>query len=200
MSKEQCTVDIQQYVDDPANFDVLKEAASKLLQAQESQFEAIKKEKWYNRLFDFVTFSHKNEKRMAEQIGTLAQAQNIFMEVLTMLSASDSKVADLAKSNMEYIKRLAENDNYLLSRLRTLENHILGINKAYSIINLSERDKSILSGCLIHIAKAYDIPSDTQQQYANTVLQAIQNNGDSIDHLDNAIDSLSDITIVLYCL
>ena len=47
-----------------SNFDDLKQAVTTLTTATEQQFEAIKNEKWYTRLFNCITFSKKNSKRI----------------------------------------------------------------------------------------------------------------------------------------
>ena len=79
--RERVEVDFLTYKNSDTGFEDLKLAVAKLTTASEEQFEQIKKEKWYNRVWDMVTFSKKNEKRLAQQIGNLAQAQIILMEM-----------------------------------------------------------------------------------------------------------------------
>lgn len=195
------TVDINNYYSDEANFDNLKEAASRLLNASEKQFEEIKKEKWFNRVFDLVTFSQKEKKRTADQITTLSQAQQILMEILTILSDSDNKVADLAMENLENIKRLIQNDTYLMKRLIRLENNALGIKKNTDPQNLSQKNQSVLSGCLYHMKDLYCEISSLQKNYVNTLLDYIDNNGDTVENLDYALSTIeeSDRKTILIC-
>lgn len=44
------------------DYDAIREAVKKLSSTSQEQFETIKKEKWYNRVFDMVTFSQKGKK------------------------------------------------------------------------------------------------------------------------------------------
>lgn len=199
----QATVDINNYYTDETNFDNLKEAASKLLNASEKQFEEIKKEKWFNRIFDLVAFSQKGKKRTADQITTLSQAQQILMEILTILSESDNKVADLAMENMENIKRLIQNDTYLMKRLIRLENNTLGIKKNTDPQSLSQKSKSILSGCLYHMTDLYEETSSLQKSYVNTLLDYIDNNGDTVENLEHALNTVEELdrkTILICCM
>lgn len=204
MTKAQATVDINNYYTDEANFFSLKEAASKLLNSPEQQFEEIKKEKWFNRVFDLVTFSQKGGKRTAEHITTLSQAQQILMEILTILSESDNKIADLAMENMENIKRLVLNDNYLMKRLIQLENNALGIKKSTDAQSLSQKNRSILSGCLYQMEKLYSGNLSYQQKnYADTLLGYINNSGDTVENLEYALNTAEEAarkTILTCCM
>lgn len=164
------------YYNKSCNFEDLENAVNKLIHATEAQFQEIKQEKWYHRLFDMVTFSKKREKRMAGQIGSLAQAQEILLEILVHLSATDTEVADLARTCMDDIRLLQENDIYLLQKINTLEDIcILGIKKNEDIKDLPLRAKQILSACLRHASLQYSdsVPSENQKAYANAVLNYI---------------------------
>ena len=83
--QELLKIETENFVDNVENRDMLVEAIKRISNASEAQFEEIKKEKWYNRLFDLVTFSKKGEKRLAQQITTVAQTQQILIEILLRL-------------------------------------------------------------------------------------------------------------------
>lgn len=192
MAVEELKVDFECYNNDESYYNDLKIAAEKLFTASEAQFEEIKKEKWYNRLWDLVTFSQKGKKRLAEQISTVSQAQQILMEILVRLSDRDKKVSDLVVTCYNNIKQLQEQDTYLFERITELENScILGIKKSADIADLSEKNKQILSGCLHYLMNYYIDKniSDCQKQYANSVLNYI----DSDATIENISEALSEM-------
>lgn len=192
MAVEELKVDFECYNNDESYYNDLKIAAEKLFTASEAQFEKIKKEKWYNRLWDLVTFSQKGKKRLAEQISTVSQAQQILMEILVRLSDRDKKVSDLVVTCYNNIKQLQEQDTYLFERITELENScILGIKKSADIADLSEKNKQILSGCLHYLMNYYIDKniSDRQKQYANSVLNYI----DSDATIENISEALSEM-------
>ena len=50
-------------------------AIKKLSTSSENQFNELKNERWFNRLFNMITFSNKKNIRLAEQINTLRNLQ-----------------------------------------------------------------------------------------------------------------------------
>lgn len=203
MAMKSLTIDYDYYNSNENNFDDLKEAVAQLTNASEQQFTEIKSEKWFNRVFDMITFSQKGKKRMAEQIGSLAQAQEILIDILLRLSSSDEKVARLVQKSFENIKRLQENDAFLLNKIKALENTcLLGIKKSSDIADLSERDKQILSGCLYYLLNCYENTSEEQKKYANAVLNYTGAEA-SVDNISNAIaemDVVSRKKVLVCCM
>lgn len=175
--QELLKIETENFVDNVENRDMLVEAIKRISNASEAQFEEIKKEKWYNRLFDLVTFSKKGEKRLAQQITTVAQTQQILIEILLRLSENDAEISDLVQQNMQYIKQLQGQDVYLLERIQQLEklvrNNEIGIKKELDISDLSDKNKEILYALLIYLAENIEYSSDEQKKYANIVLKYI---------------------------
>ena len=68
MAQELLSIDTEYLETNHTAFLAFKESAEKLLSASEKDFESIKKEKWFTRLFDIVTFSRKNDIRLGSQI------------------------------------------------------------------------------------------------------------------------------------
>ena len=173
--KELYTVDYEAYSQSETGFEDLKAAVENLATANEQQFEEIKNEKWYTRLFDNITNSKKNEKRLASQIINLNQAQTVLTEMLVRLSDRDAKVAQLVKNSYSFIKKLSENDLALQSKINYLENHfVLGIRNSDDIRALSDNSKALLNECLLKLSDIYregdSYPSAEQQDFANGVL------------------------------
>lgn len=172
-------------------FDDLKQAVTKIMTVSENQFEEIKKEKWYTRVFDMVTFSQKKNKRVAEQIGNLAQAQQVLMEILIMLSDTDNRVTELVTDNAESIKKLQENDTYLLKKVIRLEHKLFRIQEVDDIANLSKNGKCILCGCLYYLSEQFEDNSVSQQNYAEVVIKYIQTDAE-VENIFEAIQACSE--------
>ncbi len=161
-------------------YDDIQMAIQKLSSASQAQFEEIKKEKWYNRLWDMVTFSQKGKKRLAEQIGTVAQAQQILVEMLLRLSDQDRNIAELVMKNSSYIERIQRDNIYLLTEINLLKDRIADLNVKVkydaNIKDLNDEEKRALSGCLYNLVEQYDSPSDRQKEYGNTILKIVDEN------------------------
>ena len=144
-------------------------ASKQLLTATEQQFESIRNEKWFNRVFDMITFSQKKNIRIGEQIQTLSQAQNILLQILPRIAMENMHVASYINENKNTIETLTENDLSLLKLYKNLQMHLeyerLGIKKAQNIADLSEVDKLALSACLRDLAGRFEKTSELQQQY-----------------------------------
>lgn len=170
----------------------VRQAITRLSTASEEQFQEIKKEKWFNRLWDMVTLSSKKEIRMAEQISTLAQAQEGLIKILVILSAQNQEISDLVCENFESVRKLQKNDIYLLNRLKDLENEVYGFSKAVKIAELSPLNKKWLNSCLYYLSQKSEHPSDRQKEYANAVLSLVDNDDCHTDGVDNTEAALED--------
>ncbi len=169
--KEELMLNEAAYDANQEDYDAIKQAIESLSKSSQEQFEEMKKEKWYNRVFDMITFSQKGKKRLAEQIGTIAQAQQIFIELLLRLSSNDANISNIIAESMDDIRRIQGQNIYLLSKINQLENISLGIKADMDINKLSDRYKQVLSACLYKINGMNSESSDTQQNYANTVIR-----------------------------
>lgn len=158
------------FLGDQEDYDAIRVAVKKLSTSSQEQFEKMKNEKWYNRVFDMVTFSQKSKKRLAEQISTITQAQQIFIELLLRLSSNDVEISQIVCESMEDIRRIQEQNIYLLARIERLENVSLGITPDMDIKRLSERGKQVLCGCLYEINERDGDASEAQKKYANAVI------------------------------
>lgn len=193
MIKEMIQIDYDYYESDENNFQDLKEAVSKLTGSTEKQFEEIKKEKWFNRVFDMITFSKKNEKRMSGQIGNLVQAQQLLMEILLRLSNRDRKISDFVTESFEKIEKLSKHDIELAKKVKQLENtYILGIGKQTDISDLSDTNKQVLGGMFNSMMNKFEEITEEQQNYANKILKYLGVEVQQID-LIKSIDSIDSI-------
>lgn len=167
----------------------LASALKSLTTASEKDFEVIKNYPWYKRLFDMVTLSNNREIHLANQISSLAQAQNILIEILIRLAESSTEVSNLAFSAKQDIEKLSQHDLVLLKKIKTLENVIFCVKKDTDISTLSSREKCILSASLFKIAKKVGNPSQDQKDFASIVQRYI---GESAQ-MDNPFSALANV-------
>lgn len=185
---EELIVDEANFCKTDEDYDALREAIQKLSLATEDQFKEIKEEKWYNRVFDMITFSKKGEKRLAEQVSSVAQAQQILIELLLRLSNNDAKISDLVLESMEDIMRLQEQDEYLLEKIKKFRDRELGKYPNYNIEQLSRENKEVLTACLYYLCDVINSTSENQREYAKNVLDYVGTN----KNMDNVLNALED--------
>lgn len=186
---EEVRVNPEMYSGSQEDYDALKAAVKQLSSASQEQFETIKKEKWYNRVFDMVTFSQKGKKRIAEQVSTLAQAQQILIELLMRLSDNDSSVSRLVVESMEDIKRIQEQNLYLFSKIKKLEDISLGMKPDMDLNRLSEKNKKVLCACLYNINAQDGNASENQKAFADQVMNYL-NVDAQMDHPTAALEDM----------
>lgn len=169
----------------------VERAIKQLFTASEEQFEEIKKEKWFHRLWKMVTLSNKKEIQMAEQISTLAQAQEGLVKILVILSAHNQEISDLVRDNMEFIKKLQTNNKDLLNRSTDLENKVYGFTKGYNISKLSRVEKATLNSCIYYLSQQFEPPSDNQRDYDRGIQRLLNNEDTRTDGVDLTKDFLT---------
>lgn len=147
-------------------------AVRKLSNTSEEEFQKIKNETWFTRVFDMVTFSNKKDMRLANQIQSVAQAQEILIQLLVRLSARDQELFELVEDAFSKIERLSRQDLLLAKKLKKLESQFyFGISESISLLDLDEAEKQLLGAILLEISNCYESPSEIQQKYANFILR-----------------------------
>lgn len=190
MTKEQCSLQ-PNYYGSSCDFQDLQSAVQQLTTKSDAQFEELKNEKWFHRIFNMVICPRKNNIRMAEQITSLAQAQGILIEILVRLADQDANIAGMVMQSQSDIRALAQNSAYLQERLYLLEDKSYGIKENENLKDLNSQQRNILSGCLNEASKLYVMPSNEQRLYANELLNYL--NADAqVANLEDALDDLED--------
>ena len=190
MTKEQCSLQ-PNYYGSSCDFQDLQSAVQQLTTKSDAQFEELKNEKWFHRIFNMVVCPRKNNIRMAEQITSLAQAQGILIEILVRLADQDANIAGMVMQSQSDIRALAQNSAYLQERLYLLEDKSYGIKENENLKDLNSQQRNILSGCLNEASKLYVMPSNEQRLYANELLNYL--NADAqVANLEDALDDLED--------
>ena len=171
-----------------AGYSELEESIRRLSLTAEDQFESIKHEKWYLRLWDMVTFSRKGEKRLAEQISTLSQAQQILAQYLLKASQQDKDISDLVKKNTSYIEKLAGQSISFKKELTSVSNLMLLLNEINN--GLYNGIKPITAMCLI-LSQLDNEVLDNRRALTNILLSLNNHNvlnGKNIEIIDFLID------------
>lgn len=192
MTKEQCSLQ-PNYYGSSCDFQDLQSAVQQLTTKSDAQFEELKNEKWFHRIFNMVVCPRKNNIRMAEQITSLAQAQGILIEILVRLADQDANIAGMVMQSQSDIRALAQNSAYLQERLYLLEDKSYGIKENENLKDLNGQQRNILSGCLNEASKLYAMPSNEQRLYANELLNYLQADA-RVENLEDALDDLEDNT------
>lgn len=180
-----------QLVFDNNDYSELEESIRKLTLASEEQFETIKKEKWYRQLWDKNTFSKKGEMRLCDQISTLAQAKQIFAQMLLKESQQNKVISELVNNNATYIKKLAGQSVSFTNKLTSLRNLTLLLNEInngfYNVY------RPITAICIILSQLDNDVLDDTRA-VKNIILSLINHNvinNKNIEVIDFLLDCAS---------
>lgn len=185
------TIDGEYYSSGNCQFDDLQAAVAVLFDASENQFEALKAERWYTRVFDIATFSQKKNIRMASQIQHLAQAQQILSEILVFLSQRDKQVFELFGQCQASIEHLAQQDVAFAKRIIALENRVLlGLETLPALEQLTDVEKQILAGLLLRFSDRQGATGVDQQTYANGLISLLQVEPAVGEHLLGALDRI----------
>lgn len=190
------SIDNNYYEDGNCDFDDLQSAANALLGNSERQFNELKNEIWYRRVFDIATFSQKKNIRLASQIQNLSQAQQIFSQILVIMSGRDKQIFDLFFQCENSISRLAEQDVALAKQISALNNKIiLGLDSIYSIENFSESERQILAGIILKASEYLSRTTVDQQTYANGLINLLGVDPVNLQNPAHSLQSIRDIEV-----
>lgn len=138
------------------NVMLLKEAAEELFSANEKDFEHIKSQNWYKRIWQMVTFSKDNEKVIAKNITSLAKAQDIVLKLLLSLSEENKELAIIINEISRKIFDLSNVTESIVKRVIDVENLLLyGHKKNVLIAGFSDSKKYIYLAALNFVADKY---------------------------------------------
>lgn len=192
MSQYEVDFNIENFGNDENDIQYLKTAIDKLTSESEKQFQTIKNEKWFTRIIDLATLSKKKNIRMSKQISSIAQAQDILIELLKRLSATDVKIDNMLLNSMDQIEKLySQTEKLALKVLDLKEYMIYGINQSKNINDLKDIEKKVLYNLLQEASKTFEFTSVEQQQFADNLFRYLQiehstlNLTDSINQLDS---------------
>lgn len=150
-----------------ASISCLGEAANDIFESTEADFRKIKEKKWYNRLWEIITFSKDNEKLLAHDVGNLAKLQEIVVKALLILSQKSTETFEILDQLSSKVEHLAEIPKELLIIIETTK---YGFENTVSIEELNKNKKAIISNALIEYFNENCSDSEPSQTYRKNVL------------------------------
>lgn len=164
-------IDESKYELKKCSFEDLQLAVTNLAHSTEEQFNDIKNEKWFTRVFDLITLSNKKEIRIASQIQNVVQAQEILIQLLVRLSRRDQSLNTLVEQAFANIEKLSQQDLKLAEKLKNLQiQYTYGIEQSVGLDDLSDVERQIVGALLLELSKCFDQLLYEQQLYANSIL------------------------------
>src|SRR5699024_5229637 len=195
MSQYEVDFNIESFGKDENDIQYLKTAIENLSNESEKQFQNIKDEKWFTRIIDLATLSNKKNIRMSQQISNITQAQDILIELLKRLSATDVKIDNMLLNSMNQIEQLYNHNEKLELKVTDLkEQMIYGINQSKNINDLKDIEKKVLYSLFQEASKTFENTSTEQQQFADNLFRYLQIEYSSIN-LTESINQLDSVAI-----
>ena len=167
----------QEAVEDPQGaIQALIEAANNICADSQQDFQALKDTKWYKRLWNLITFSKDNEKKLARGVANLAKLQEIVMKALLLLVGHSAETAEIAKQNSitldELSKKLVVTKNAQMGIIRELERIKSGVATSLSFEEISSDTKLIIVNALFALAEAIPQKTPLSQEYLSAMMRA----------------------------
>ncbi|MDW4335111.1 hypothetical protein QI084_08535 [Staphylococcus saprophyticus] len=195
MGQYEVDFNIESFGNDENDIQYLKTAIDNLTNESEKQFQTIKNEKWFTRIIDLATLSNKKDIRMSQQISNIAQAQDILIELLKRLSATDVKIDNMLLNSMNQIEQLYNHTEKLALKVVDLkEQMIYGINQSKNINDLKDIEKTVLYNLLQEASKTFEHTTVEQQQFADSLFRYLQLEHSTVN-LPESINQLDSIAI-----
>lgn len=95
-------------------------AAQEIASASEKDFEKIKAKKWYNRLWELVTFNNDNQKIQARGVGNLAKLNEIITKAIVLVAKQSKNTSEIVYDALNKIDLLFERQNKLMETVLTI--------------------------------------------------------------------------------
>lgn len=203
MSQYEVEFNLNDFGQNNNDIQYLKTAIDKLTSESEKQFQTIKNEKWYTRIINLATLSNKKNVRISQQISSLAQAQDVLIELLKRLSATDVEIDNMLLNNMHKVETLYSHTEKLALKVKELKEQMLfGINQSKSINDLKEVDKKILYTLLQEASKTFENTSENQKYFADSLFRYLNIEYSTINLVEsvNQLDSVTTKKVLLQLL
>lgn len=150
-------------VDLMSNEDLL-EAADKIFTTQEKDFEKIKNEKWYKKLFHAITLNRDGKKYVVRGISSLAKLQQLFIGIYVKNYKKTHEQLD------EVIERVTKNSD-VIKKIYGM--FVLQFDEQKGLETLTSQDKEILAVFLGEYRDENGSVPKKVQEYNRGVLSAL---------------------------
>lgn len=166
----------QEAIEDPQGaIQALIEAANNICADSQQDFQALKDTKWYKRLWNLITFSKDNEKKLARGVSNLAKLQEIVMKALLLLVSSSAETAEIVKQNSivldELSKKLTVTKNAQVGIIRELERIKSGVATSLSFEEISANTKLVVVNALFALAESVSQKTALGQEYLSAMMR-----------------------------
>ena len=147
----------------------LIEAQEDIQNSAEADFEKLKNKKWYNRLWELVTFSKDNQKIQARGVTNLARLNEIIMKSLLLISKQNKDIAEKVLKSFEKIndlsgeiQNLQKDSERFISELLTI---IRGFNEELVLSELDADKQIIIRNLFVKFACDCGLGKNEESQY-----------------------------------
>ena len=145
MEKYELVLTQQAETDIQGTLETLMEAAKDIAVSTEKDFEKIKAKKWYNRLWEIVTFNNDNQKIQARGVGNLAKLNEITMKAIVLVAKQSKDTSEMVCDALSKIDRLFERQNKLMATVLTIRR---GFETEERFDELSQNQRDIIFAVL----------------------------------------------------
>ncbi len=177
-------------------------AASEIANASEADFNKIKNKKWYNRLWELITFNKDNQKIQARGVGNLSKLTEIVTKAIVFVSKQSTENSELLDqaiekidSNLERIETLTDIQERIVKAIQEIK---WGYKKRLTISELSDHKRSAMSAVFFKYIKSLrdDIVG---KPFSQKIFSLVYVDSVSTDVNYSILDSFNDDeTVLLY--
>ena len=167
----------QEAIEDPQGaIHALIEAANNICTDSQQDFQALKDTKWYKRLWNIITFSKDNEKKLARGVANLAKLQEIVMKALLLLVNCNAETAEIAKQNSiildELSKKLVVTKKTQVGIIRELERIKSGLATSLPFDELSGDTRLVVVNAIFALAESISEKTELGRAYVSAMMRA----------------------------
>lgn len=156
----------------------LIDAASQIFSSSEKDFEEMKNTKWYKRLWQLITFSKDNEKKLANGVSSLSKLQEIVMKALLIMSEKSAEISDFVCEHDEKIARiskaqsaLAKTQDAILDEIDRLKS---GAEKSIKLQDVDGEKRGIFMSVFSSVVDNLNCCNTICQEYYRSVYEALE--------------------------
>ena len=107
--------------------------AREIANSSEKDFEKVKSKKWYNRLWELVTFNKDNQKVQARGVSNLAKLNDITMKAIVLISKQSKDTANRVCECLNQISNLSDDVDCLFDQQNKIIETILKIKRGFEV-------------------------------------------------------------------
>lgn len=169
---------MEELIMDDITTEELMVAASEIFSATEKDFTKIKSEKWYQTIFNNLSFSQNGQKYVIKDIKSLAKLQQLFLEIITRIDKATQQqmvaIIDEVISNRHEIAQTQNELKQLKGMYGLFLDRIKGIEEQQGLESLNEDDAKILVLLLMEYKNDENSVPDEVKKYNRGIMSALK--------------------------